>query len=174
MNIENLDIRPSIKINGKLNITIQVDDSHANHLTEMVEAFNNGQNIDCKIELMSKKKTLSANAYLWKLCSEVACKVGNITKEDVYRNAIKERGIFEHIKVANFDDFNERWSQLGTGWFCEEVSVGGCVNAYYGSSQYNRKELSAVIDYVVEEAREQGIETMTIDEQKELLNLVKE
>lgn len=173
MNIENLDIRPSIKINGKLNITIQVDDSHANHLTEIAEAFNSGKNIDCKIELMSKKKTLSANAYLWKLCSEVACKVGNITKEDVYRKAIKERGIFEQREIENIEAFNEKWDNIGVGFFTEKISP--CIyNTYYGSSVYNRRELSAVIDYVVEEAREQGIETMTIDEQKELLNLVKE
>ena len=173
MNIENLDIRPSIKINGKLNIVIQVDDSHANHLTEMVEAFNSGKNIDCKIELMSKKKTLNANGYLWQLCHKIAVKVGNITKEDVYRQAIKERGIFEQREIENIEAFSEKWDNIGVGFFTEKVSPG-IYNSYYGSSIYNRKELSAVIDYVVEEAREQGIETMTIDEQKELLNLVKE
>lgn len=170
MNIENLDIRPSTKINGKLNITIQVDDSNSNYLAEIAEAFNNGKNVDCKIELMSKKKTLSANGYLWQLCHKIAVKVGNITKEDVYRQAIKERGIFEQREIENIEAFNEKWDNIGVGFFTEKVSPG-IYNSYYGSSVYNRKELSAVIDYVVEEAKEQGIETMTPDE---LSNLWKE
>ena len=170
MNIENLDIRPSIKINGMLNITIQVDDSNSNYLAEIAEAFNSGKNIDCKIELMSKKETLNANGYLWQLCHKIAVKVGNITKEDVYRKAIKERGIFEQREIENIEAFNEKWDNIGVGFFTEKVSPG-IYNSYYGSSIYNRRELSAVIDYVVEEAKEQGIETMTPDE---LSNLWKE
>jgi len=173
MNVENLVVFPSSKIKGKINITIQTDMQNFECVNEIVSAFNKGRNITFNLELTSEKKTVPANAYLWQLCHKIAVKVGNITKEDVYRQAIKERGIFEQREIENIEAFNEKWDNIGVGFFTEKVSPG-IYNAYYGSSIYNRKELSAVIDYVVEEAREQGIETMTIDEQKELLNLVKE
>ncbi len=106
------------------------------------------------------------------LCFEIANKIGS-TKEEVYREAIREKGIFEQREVADIETFNRMWCGLGVGFFTEKVSP--CIyNTYYGSSVYNRRELSAVIDYVVEEAREQGIETMTDNEQQALLNLVKE
>ena len=38
------------------------------------------------------------------------------------------------------------------------------VRAYYGSSQYNTKQMSRLIDMVVEGAKELGIETLTPEE----------
>ena len=127
------------------------------YVNEIVSAFNKGRNIAFNLELTSEKKTVPANAYLWQLCHKIGTKIGGLTKEDVYKDAIKAKGVFQYIKVDNFEEFNARWSKLGTGWFCEEVSVDNYVNAYYGSSTYNKKELANVIDFVVEVAKEQGI-----------------
>ena len=170
MNIENLRITSAL-MGGKINITIQVDEAHKNYLSEIAEMFRNGKLIDCKIEPLSKKKTLSANAYLWKLCFEIANKIGS-TKEEVYREAIKEKGVFEQREIADIEAFNRKWCELGTGFFTEMVSPG-IYNSYYGSSVYNRKELSQIIDYVVEEAKILGIETMTQDEQIKLMEMWK-
>jgi len=170
MNIENLRITSAL-MGGKINITIQVDEAHKNYLSEIAEMFRNGKLIDCKIEPLSKKKTLSANAYLWKLCFEIANKIGS-TKEEVYREAIREKGVFEQREITDIEAFNRKWAELGTGFFTEMVSPG-IYNSYYGSSVYDRKELSQIIDYVVEEAKILGIETMTADEQIKLMEMWK-
>jgi sulfatase maturation enzyme AslB (radical SAM superfamily) len=172
MNVENLVVFPSSKIKGKINITIQTDMQNFEYVNEIVSAFNKGRNITFNLELTSEKKTVPANAYLWQLCHKIATKIGGLTKEDVYKDAIKAKGVFQYIQVDNFEEFNARWSKLGTGWFCEEVSVDNYVNAYYGSSTYNKKELANVIDFVVEVAKEQGIETLTEREREEMLKLV--
>ncbi|MFQ8836333.1 MAG: hypothetical protein ACLR8L_00235 [Oscillospiraceae bacterium] len=38
------------------------------------------------------------------------------------------------------------------------------IRAYYGSSRYNAKQMGRIIDLVVEDAKDLGIETLTPDE----------
>ena len=44
-----------------------------------------------------------------------------------------------------------------------EEDAGGSVilRAYYGSSTYNRKQMAALIDLVVQDCKQLGIETLT-------------
>jgi hypothetical protein len=44
-------------------------------------------------------------------------------------------------------------------------------NAYYGSSRYNKEEMNVLIDYVVQECKELGIETK---DDEEINSLIKE
>ncbi len=50
------------------------------------------------------------------------------------------------------------------GWYAEalESKIDGCkkVMVYYGSSVYDSKEMAHLIDYIVSECKEQGIETL--------------
>ena len=43
------------------------------------------------------------------------------------------------------------------------------VRCYYGSSQYNTEQMSRIINYIVEECNQQGIDTMTEQERSLLL-----
>ena len=61
------------------------------------------------------------------------------------------------------------WGLHGKGWICDVLDYGRhedtrLVRLYYGSSVYNSKQMSALIDSIVEDCKEQGIETMTPDE----------
>lgn len=53
----------------------------------------------------------------------------------------------------------------GLGWIAEpfERQIPGCtnVNVYYGSSTYDTAQMSRLIDLVVFDCKENGIETMT-------------
>lgn len=128
-----------------------------------------------------KKRSLNANSYLWEMCNQLASELskdGEIyTKEDIYRNAIKSCGIykdFSGLSVKDADTLRHAWEMLGTGWITEQVDYmqdgeNVVVRCYYGSSQYNTKQMSRIINFVVEECKQQGIDTMSEQERSLLL-----
>ena len=50
--------------------------------------------------------------------------------------------------------------------------IDGCTNVilYYGSSEYDTRQMSRLINLIVEDCKIQGIETMTPDELSALLD----
>lgn len=117
-----------------------------------------------------KRRSLDANAYLWVLLDKLAAVLGQ-TKEELYRGFIREIGVFRdfHLSPEEAATFEAAWSRLGTGWVTEQADYTHdgervVIRAYYGSSQYNTKQMSRLIRSVVEECKAQGIETMTPEE----------
>lgn len=126
--------------------------------------------LSIKIAKHHPKRSLNANGYLWALCEEIA-KAIHSTKEEVYRRHIQEVGTFEIVPIKNeaVDTWIGRWGKNGMGWLAESIGdskLDGYVNVicYYGSSSYNSKEMARLIDDVVEQAKELGIDTMTPQE----------
>ena len=136
--------------------------------------------VDCDYEVECDKKkrrrSLDANAYLWVLISKLSIAL-NTTKEELYKLYIQRMGVFKdyHLTEDEAKSFKVAWSMLGTGWLTEQVDFTQdgermVIRAYYGSSRYNTKQMSRLIDEVVRDAKEQGIETMTPDELSALLD----
>lgn len=122
--------------------------------------------LDLTIKPYKPKRSLSANAYMWVLVGKLADATG-ISSADIYRNSVKQLGISQLIVInaAAAPTFKRIWEQHGLGWFVDDVDedTGGSVilRAYYGSSTYNRKQMAALIDLVVQDCRAVGIETLT-------------
>lgn len=123
-----------------------------------------------------QKRTLSQNAYLWVLLDKLAEKV-NRSKEDIYKIYIKDFGVFEYLPIKNeaVDRFISCWSKNGIGWFTDDLGeskLDGYTKliAYYGSSTYNSKEMARLIDAVIQDCEEQGIQTMPLSEFMHLQN----
>lgn len=138
------------------------------------------QNKDKKYEVTeySEKRGLKANAYCWILCDKIAkelCKEGQvITKENIYQDAILQIGTFEPMIVEEkaFENFKRVWSKQGLGFLIQEVArKDKCVkiHCYYGSSTYNTKEMSLLIQLLVELAKSLNIETKSEAELKSLI-----
>ena len=131
--------------------------------------FNQDKEKIYEIKEHKKKRSLNANAYCWVLMGKIADVIGS-TKEEVYRDYIKHKGIFRLITMNEeaVDTFIKVWQEKGLGWVCDksESKYKGMVDviAYYGTSSYNTKQMTHFIDYVVEEAKALGIETLTPDE----------
>lgn len=126
----------------------------------------------------TEKRSLNANAYCWVLCDKIAkelSKDGTVTtKEIVYKDAITQIGSFEPmiIEEKTFENFERIWSRQGLGFIVQEVSrKDKCirVNCYYGSSTYNTKEMSLLINLLVELAESLNIETKSENEINSLL-----
>jgi hypothetical protein len=120
-----------------------------------------------EIKEYRKKRSLDANAYAWCLIDKIAAAM-HISKAEVYRNAIKEIGGVSDVVCVRknaADALCEGWQHNGLGWFTErtESKIDGCVNVvlYYGSSSYNTAQMSRLIDSLIADAKELGIETMT-------------
>lgn len=165
--IVNLDLD---YITHKPKLTLQLTSQYLTGYDEIKDL----ELLDIKIVKHKEKRSLDANAYCWVLCGKIAEKL-NITKEEVYRKAINEVGKYEIVPIKDeaVDTFIKAWSIKGIGWICEKLNkskINGYTNiiVYYGSSIYNTKEMSTLIDNIVQEAKGLEIETLTPNQLAEL------
>nr|DAL39907.1 MAG TPA_asm: NinB protein [Caudoviricetes sp.] len=160
----------------KLKISLLVDTNNK----DIVEQLKNENKLTIELKKWRQKRSLDANSYCWVLCDKIAkelCKDGTIvTKEDVYKDAILQIGSFEPfiVQEKTYMNFKRIWEKQGLGFLVQEVSKKDkCikVNCYYGSSTYNTKEMSLLIECIVELAKTLNIETKP---QSEIDSLLKE
>lgn len=121
------------------------------------------------------KRSLNANAYCWELIGKLAESM-NLPARDIYRHAIKQVGIYRDIEVVEdaAKTLQYIWADRGIGWVSEKVDdtdKGVIIRLYYGSSCYNSKQMSRLIDFIVQDCNELGIETKT---PKELALLIED
>ena len=113
--------------------------------------------LECK--KWRQRRSLDANAYMWTLVDKIAQKTRQ-KPVDVYRHAIKEIPGNSTLVCVQ-----EQWRAKGLGWQTEELpsKIDGCTNImlYYGSSVYNTTQMSLLIDSIVDEAKDLGIDTLT-------------
>lgn len=126
------------------------------------------------------KKSLSSNAYFWVLCGKLAEKT-HIGSTEIYKRLIKEIGGNNTLVCVQEDCVKalcSHWSAKGLGWVTEVVDskLNGCKNVflYYGSSLYDAAQMSRLIELVVQECKQQGIETMTPQEIAALMEVENE
>lgn len=160
----------TINRDGTQNITVTVS---ADFREEYDELY--GKDIKIEIKKLSGARTLDASARAWALIDQIAEKTG-LKKHEVYRNAIKDiGGVSDIVCVRNeaVQSLCSGWSEHGIGWQTETEpsKLKGCTNVtlYYGSSVYDTKQMSALIDSLVQDANALGITTMTPEEQEKLI-----
>lgn len=160
----------------KLKISLLVDVNNK----DTVEQLKNENKLTIELKKWRQKRSLDANSYCWVLCDKIAkelCKDGTIvTKEDVYKDAILQIGSFEPfiVQEKTYMNFKRIWEKQGLGFLVQEVSKKDkCVkvNCYYGSSTYNTKEMSLLIEDLIELAKTLNVETKP---QSEINSLLKE
>lgn len=159
----------------KANLTLEI-----NEKSDIFAAFDKLKEfakLSVKIAKFRQKRSLSANAYAWQLMSKIAESQG-ITKEEVYRHHIKEVGVCRDVEICS-DAVNTllySWSLHGLGWFGELLDYGRhdgfrLVTLYYGSSTYDTKQMSRLIENIVQDCKLLGIQTKTPDEIQNMLSL---
>ena len=136
----------------------------------------NEKDIEVEIKEAKKKRSKDANAYMWTLLGELS-EVLNIDKITLYRQYVRNiGGNYQVVCVQNqaVNDLCRGWEHNGIGWLTDtaESKIEGCTNVllYFGSSTYSTKQMSRLLDLVIEDCKENGIEVLTPDE----LSLIKE
>lgn len=160
--------KPEFKflVNGMVEISFNCEKS----ILKQFESLKDDIELSVQVKEYRQKRTLSQNAYMWVLLDEIA-KAVNRCKEDIYKEFIKDYGIFEILPLKDeaVKRFNYTWAKNGLGWFTETLGkskLKGYTNiiAYYGSSTYDTQEMNRILDAVVNECEELGIPTMTMAE----------
>lgn len=139
---------------------------------ELKQIIDKGKELSVEIKQHREKRSLDANGYMWVLLSKIADIIKS-TKDEVYLTMLERYGVFTHVIVKPnvVDKVKQEWRtvrELG------EVTINGKtgiqLQCFFGSSTYDTKEMSVLIDGVVSECKELSIETMTPSE----LSILKE
>lgn len=141
-----------------------------------LENFEQGKVYDLELKkARNRKRSLDSNAYCWVLMDKIAAHY-RVPVSEVYRNFVREIGGNSEI-ICMMDRavevFCRSWERNGLGWQTEVLpsKIEGCSNVkvYYGSSTYDTVQMSRLIELVVQECRDAGIETKTREELDSLL-----
>lgn len=159
----------SISMQGRQRVTIEIDGDFRTDFEQLRE-----NDVEVSIKKYRARRSLDANAYAWVLIDKIAARMG-LSKVDVYRDHIRQiGGISEIVCVRDkaVQRLREGWQKNGLGWQTETMpsKIEGCTNVvlYYGSSTYDTRQMSALIDLLVETAKSVGIETMSPEELESL------
>lgn len=148
---------------GEHRTTVMLD-VFGNHAAAM-EAFGD-KVLDIEIKVHREKRSTRANNLCWELCSQIGRAISPpIPKEEVYRQAIKDVGVYIQvcIRKGDYESFDSQWRGRGTGWFTEIVDTHDYMDvvdvmAYCGSSTYDTKAMSTLIDYLVDQAEQMELQ----------------
>lgn len=139
-------------------------------VVKFVESLDDEKTYILEIKLKRKKRSLNANALCWKLCTEIA-NILRCSKDEVYISNLKSYGQSELVSVRS--DINVKrtfkyYEEAGTS------TLNGVEFTHYrvfvGSSEYDTKEMSILLDGIVSEAKSLGIPVLSERE----LSLIKD
>lgn len=157
-------------LDGRQRLTIELNADFRTEFDDLKEEL-----VDVTIKKHRKKRSLDANAYAWVLIDKIAEKKG-LTKTEVYRHAIKEiGGVSDAICIQNkaVETMKRIWTSKGIGWQVDELEskIPGCTTLilYKGSSEYDTKQFSALIDSLIQDCTALGIDVKTEEEIQSLL-----
>ena len=114
-----------------------------------------------EIKERREKRSLSQNAYAWKLITELG-NVMKIDKDEMYLHCLEHYGQREIVSIAseiNPKGYFKYYKPVGKG------NVKGREFTHYmifkGSSEFDSREMGIFIDGIVQDAKELGIVTDT-------------
>ena len=151
-------------------LRIRIPHDDVSHTMNWMAVRNPNKAYDLELKEHREKRSLDANGKLWKLLEQLSSHLG-ISKEEAYRNSIK--GISGNSEILccreeAADDFCRIWESRGVGWITERLDskIDGCINLvlYYGSSTYDTKQFSRLLDNVIQDCKAVGIETLSPEE----------
>lgn len=107
-----------------------------------------------------EKRSLTANAYAWVLIGKIA-DVVRASKDEVYLEMLKRYGQSEIVSVLSEIDVDGYFKYFEA---VAETTLNGQSFTHYrvykGSSEYDSREMSVLIDGIVSEAKDLDIETL--------------
>ena len=128
--------------------------------------YDEWKDLDLKITINkhSEHRSLDANALCWKLCTEIA-NVLRTSKDEIYIELLKRYGQSDIMSVrsdVNVKPYFKYFEEAGQG------KVNGKLFTHYkvfkGSSEYDTREMSILLDGIVSEAKELNIPILTKSE----------
>jgi len=162
-----LDIK-DIQLTAENTLMMYIPRNYADELRKIVEKKGIKS---VEIKTKRKSRSLNANNYFWTMCNKIAIKLGS-TDDEVYMRMLRDFGTKEYVAVIP-----EAITMLKKAYKIVEiinnVQVNGTkavqVRLIRGSSTYDTKEMSILINGLVQEARLLDIEVLTPNEIKSMM-----
>jgi len=162
-------MRIAFDIEGNLEITFTLKSRPRAEIDELMGVLGNGKDLVVEVKQHRQKRSLDANSYFWVLCTKVA-DVLRASKEEIYIKMLERYGQREEKLLSVVVEAVDMIYRA-TNNHCTEVGESELNGKLFkhmailrGSSTYNGKEMSILIDGIVSEAKDLGIETMTPNE----------
>lgn len=130
-------------------------------LSTLIGSLKNGRRYVITVKEDRNRRSLDANAYCWHLINELGNAL-RMDKEAVYLEMLKSYGQSEIFSIRSNVDvkgYFKYYDTIGKGYANGREFTH--YKVYKGSSEYDTREMSILIDGVIEECRAQGIETAT-------------
>lgn len=165
-----IKVAPDV-INHKTNVTLSLDDSGT--VGEDLQKLNDSSLLMVELKKYKSHRSLDANAMLWACLQELA-NAQNADKWDLYLLMLRRYGKYEYVAVRDevVQVFMGAWRE------CEivgriETTKGPMTQllCYYGSSMYNTQEFSRLLDGVLDEMKQSGLQPPPSEAMRRALEL---
>ena len=158
---------------GRMRLTFEFESDVAASIDKIKD-----KSLRITVKQWRDKRSLDANAYYWVLLSKLAEKVGN-SKPRMHNQMLRDygqdtviSGSLTYMVLPNTDEAEKMAEESETFHIrptsdVREGADGTDYRTYImmsGSSTYDTKEMSVLINGLVSECKEQGIETLPPDE----------
>lgn len=165
-------------LSGKFQIIFETDLDVTRHIDSIRDIV-----LTITAKKYSKKRSMEANAYYWKLASELADKLG-VSKPYLHNLLLRRYGQPEiidgklvYLVLPDSDSGTRKADEAETYHIrptaqVKEGSDGLMYRTYImlrGSSTYDTAEMSRLIDGLISECKEQGIETLPPEELQRMM-----
>lgn len=161
---------PQLKVDYENNheLTFPVDNSSRYAVKQLMNSLrDNKKDLSITIDFNVKKRTLDQNALLWALLTEYAYQLnggrkGGITEEEIYYKALTKYGIavFLFVKEEAVEQLQMSYKDVQV---IDKGKIKGKVYAYckciIGSSSYDTKQMGNLIEGILDDMEEAGINT---------------
>ena len=167
-------------ITGQFRLTFSMNEQSK---AEFIDSIKDLDKLSIKAVKYREKRSLDANAYYWQLLSKVAEKL-SLTKPHAHNMMLRRYGQkliiggeLAYVVIPDTDEA-ERTADEATSHHIQATSqvkegVDGKLWRTYimlrGSSDYDTKEMSTLIEGLVSDAKELGIETITSEELERMM-----
>lgn len=152
-------------VTGLPKVTLAINEK--NDFLQGYDDLKDIEKLSIEIKPYRARRSLDANAYCWVLIDKIAENQG-FSKEEVYRESIKNiGGNSEIVCVKNeaVERLCEGWRRNGIGWQTDTFPsrIANCTNVilYYGSSVYDTKQMSLLLENLIQDCKALGIQTET-------------
>ena len=158
---------------GKPCLTLEVNERR--DFENLVDEMRDKDKLSIEVKPFRERRSLDANAYFWTLADKLSAVIKR-SKEEIYREYIKDVGGNNEVvcvKNTAVERLCEGWGKNGIGWATDTFpsKISGCTNVilYYGSSTYDTAQMSRLIDLIIQDCKEYGIETATPNQIAEMM-----
>ena len=142
---------------NQINLSFSINEKNA--ISE-IEKLRDDEKLSIKIVKYRKKRSLDANGLLWYCLGQIAASL-QADKWDIYLQMLKRYGKYTYIcvKPNMVDSVRSQWRETEV---VGDVNINGSeavqMLCYFGSSTYSTKEFSVLLDGVISEMQEMGLE----------------